>query len=543
MLNPGHMRLAACRVIIAPRPPPPNAVCHACQQHRSKSMPAIETLQEPAEYENTLTHMKESVCSLTAKSETEQTTTKAKSYEEIPGPKGWPIIGSLLDYTYGPYSMEKLHDATIERFRKYGKIFKENIAGQTAVHILEPEDVKRLFQQEGPSPRRLTLDPMIHYRKQRKQNIGLANLEGKKWLELRRPMAKTIMNPKSVNSFIPVINKVANDFVTHMNTVIDDNGEIEGFENEIYKWALENSWAVVYDNRLGVLNSQLPDNHMANNVIKSVINFFVGLRDLTFGLPLYKLNIPTSRWKKFAAAQDCIFEVSKQCIEQTLDKNNENDDKDVFLKSLMSRKAFTLDELTLLCKDLLMGSLDTTSHTLAFNLYTLAKNPEAQEQLYQEVISMADENEPITSDHLQDVPYLKACIKETFRMFPTTDGTSRKLDRDVVLSGYTVPADTLIRVHMVAGSMEEYIDEPKEFRPERWLKESAEQIDPHLLLPFGHGPRMCIGRRLAENSVYLMLSKIIRKFKVEWHHEDMDLRFRIVNAPSVPLRYKFVERT
>ncbi|XP_033101536.1 1,25-dihydroxyvitamin D(3) 24-hydroxylase, mitochondrial-like [Anneissia japonica] len=541
MLKPSHVRLAASRVI-APRP---NPACHVCNR-RSKSMPAIETLQGPeTTYGNALTQtMKESVCSLTSNKSIGESTvnTEVKSYDEIPGPKGWPIIGSLLDYTYGPYTMEKMHLATIDRFRTYGKIYKENIAGQTAVHILEPKDVQKLFQSEGARPKRLKLDPMIHYRKRRKQNIGLANIEGEDWIKLRRPLNQTIMKPKTMESYLPTLDSVASDFVDHMKRMIGENGEIDGFYMEIYKWSLENSWAVVFDERLGGLRIKLENNYLAKNVIQSVMDFFVGLRDLTFGLPLYKLNIPTSTWKRFAAAQDYVFEISKKRIQEALQEEKTSEEAG-FLESLTSHKDFTLEELTLLCNDVLIGSLDTTSHSVAFNLYTLAKNPEAQEKLYQEVINMTDKDEPIRSEHFQNIPYMKAFVKETFRMLPTTDGTSRKLDQDIVLSGYNIPADTLIRVHMVAGTMEEYVENPTEFRPERWLRESESKIDPHLLLPFGHGPRMCVGRRFAENAIYMLLAKIVRQFKVEWHHEDMDLHFRIVNTPSVPLKFKFVERT
>ncbi len=73
-------------------------------------------------------------------------------------------------------TLEKMHDATIDRFREYGPIFKENIAGITSVHIIEPSDVQELFRTDGKTPHRILMEPQYHYRIRRKRNVGLANL-------------------------------------------------------------------------------------------------------------------------------------------------------------------------------------------------------------------------------------------------------------------------------------------------------------------------------------------------------------------------------
>ena len=69
-----------------------------------------------------------------------------------------------------------MHEAIVDRFKQYGPIYKENIAGAEAVHILDPKDVADLFRMEGKTPRRIIMEPMAHYRKIRKKNAGIANL-------------------------------------------------------------------------------------------------------------------------------------------------------------------------------------------------------------------------------------------------------------------------------------------------------------------------------------------------------------------------------
>lgn len=94
-----------------------------------------------------------------------------------------------------------------------------------------------------------------------------------------------------------------------------------------------------------------------------------------------------------------------------------------------------------------------------------------------------------------------------------------------------------------------------EYLPERWLKQRGSladrQIDnadisstnahPFAYMPFGFGPRTCIGRRFAELEIEVFTSKLIRDYKVEWKHGDMKFDSKMINFPVNPLRYKITE--
>ncbi|XP_013779514.1 cytochrome P450 302a1, mitochondrial-like, partial [Limulus polyphemus] len=186
-----------------------------------------------------------------------------------------------------------------------------------------------------------------------------------------------------------------------------------------------------------------------------------------------------------------------------------------------------------------------TSYSMAFILYHLAKNPDIQERAYQEVKSVLPyASKRLSVSELDQLHYLKACVKESIRMNPIALGTVRILDHEVVLSGYSVPPGVLlVAQNMVACRLEENFPEPLKFKPERWLKEKAEnKAHPFVFIPFGFGPRMCVGRRIAEQEIWVLVAKILRRFKVEYHHEDIDCYTRLINAPDKPLRYQFVER-
>ncbi|XP_781842.1 cytochrome P450 10 [Strongylocentrotus purpuratus] len=479
----------------------------------------------------------------------------AKPYDEIPGPKGVPFFGSLFDYTgLGPYKLDKLHEATVDRFRNFGPIFKETLAGVTHVHIIDPTDVRELFRNEGRSPKRTPIDAMVKYRRTRKRHIGMANTEGEEWQRLRKPVQHLLMKPQSVYAYIPIMEECADDFVTLMKETQDiESQEVPEFNHKMQRWTLESVCAIVFDTRMGCLNTGLDNNPEALDMIVSVSNFFDSLKDLTFSFPFWKFGITTKAWTKFTEAQDYFFGMSKKYATIALDRmksavgtSTQSESEGTFLECLLARRDFDIDSLCDLMNDLMIAAVETTASTLAFNLYCLAKNPEVQERVFQEINQAIPPGTKITAQSLQNLPYLKACIKETVRVFPTVDGTNRIPSREIALAGYRIPPDTIVRIHCIAGLMEEYFPSPEKFKPERWLRGDAEceNIDPYLILPFGYGSRMCTGRRMAEQDLYIMLIKIVQNFKIEWHHEeDMELIFRLTNVPDRPAQFRFVSRT
>ncbi|XP_033626338.1 cytochrome P450 10-like [Asterias rubens] len=483
----------------------------------------------------------------------------AKPYDEMPGPRGLPVLGSLLDYTkLGNYSLEKMHEAIVDRFKQYGPIYKENIAGAEAVHILDPKDVADLFRMEGKTPRRIIMEPMAHYRKIRKKNAGIANLQGEQWKTWRSSLQHVMLKPNSVATWIPSMEECATDFIDLMAAHRDQNGEVPNYLGQIYKWALESSFSVILGKRIGCLNPTAEDtNSEAANLISSTMDFFTGLCNLTFGFPLYKYGIRTKAWANFAAVQDYIYNKTAEHVTQyindmrerdvtspTANQTQGSDQKATVINYLLTKDNFEFEDICTLTNDLLFAAIDTTSNLLAFCLYCLAKNPEVQERLYEEVSRELPVGTPATAEALQNIPYLKAFVKETVRVYPPVDGTSRISNHDISIRGYRIPANTLVRVHCLSGRMPQYFKDPEQFKPERWIRghEDCENIDPFLVLPFGTGSRMCVGRRLAEQEIYLLMARLVQRFRVEWHHEDMDYLFRLTNVPSRPLELSFVDR-
>lgn len=146
-------------------------------------------------------------------------------------------------------------------------------------------------------------------------------------------------------------------------------------------------------------------------------------------------------------------------------------------------------------------------------MYHLAKNPEKQAILREEVMSkLPERTSQLDAQKMANMPYLRACIKEAARMNPVTLGNIRTLPHDVVMSGYRIPKGFEVSTaNNILMNDDKYYKDSGKFLPERFLKThddvSIKGKHPFVYLPFGFGPRMCVGRRFAELEMEVLISK------------------------------------
>ncbi|XP_035690421.1 probable cytochrome P450 49a1 [Branchiostoma floridae] len=472
--------------------------------------------------------------------------TAARPFEKIPGPKGLPLIGTGLDYApFGRFPLKThLRESFRERTKAYGSIYREKLGPLDLVVISDPKEIEKVFRNEGRYPERVQLESVRTYREIKKLPIGVVNLNGPEWQRVRSSVQKDLMRPKTVGAYASLQDDVTRDLVDVIRALIGkegSGGQVQNFTNFVYRWALEAISVVVLDKRLGCLTlDDLVPGSDAKLMIDGVNDFFNAAVKLEMSGAgrLYKY-ISTPTWRKFANAIDQWHGVAAKLLKEKLAKSAAEEGKPAesdtdFLQSLLSRSDVTFEEAMLMAVDLMAAGIDTTGNTLMFNLFCLAKNPEAQEKLYREIQEVVPAEQPIDDKVLNRMHYLRAVVKETFRLCPTVGNNIRTLDRDMVLSGYVVPAKTKIfMAHDVISSLPEYYPEPEVYKPERWLRDDeSSSVQPFTLLPFGYGPRMCIGRRFAEQELHLGLIRIVQNFHVGWAGEDMKQVNRLVLSPD-----------
>ncbi|XP_047493086.1 cytochrome P450 9e2-like [Penaeus chinensis] len=199
-------------------------------------------------------------------------------------------------------------------------------------------------------------------------------------------------------------------------------------------------------------------------------------------------------------------------------------------KSSQSKQA--LDELTIISQSVmfLVAGYDTTASTLAFASILLAKHPEIQQRLRQEISEIVEEHGDITYQGIMEAKYLDACVMETLRMYPPGLFLERKCVKEYKIPGTDVTIEPGLIVTCSIFNIQrdpKYWPEPEEFRPERFLPENKANITNLTHIPFGIGPRNCIAMRFAlmETKVGLAKMLLASDMKLAPGHEEIKTDF------------------
>ncbi|XP_047493181.1 cytochrome P450 3A24-like [Penaeus chinensis] len=216
-----------------------------------------------------------------------------------------------------------------------------------------------------------------------------------------------------------------------------------------------------------------------------------------------------------------------------------------------SKPKQTLDELTIISQSVLflVAGYDTTASTLAFASILLAKHPEIQQRLRQEISEIVEEHGDITYQGIMEAKYLDACVMETLRMYPPGLFLERKCVKEYKIPGTDVTIEPGVIVTTPIFNIHrdpKYWPEPEEFRPERFLPENKANITNLTHIPFGMGPRNCLAMRFALMEAKVGLAKMLlaTDIKVAPGHDEIkfDIGFGLlrpkdgVNLVLTPLK-------
>uniref|UniRef100_UPI00406DB548 Cytochrome P450, CYP11A1 n=1 Tax=synthetic construct TaxID=32630 RepID=UPI00406DB548 len=460
-----------------------------------------------------------------------------RPFDEIPG--NWRNGWLNLYRFWRSNGFRNLHHIMVKNFNKFGPIYREKIGYYESVNIINPEDAATLFKAEGLFPRRLRVEPWVAYRDYRNQKYGVLLKNGEDWRSNRLILNKEVISPNVIQKFVPLLNEVAQDFVSMVHKQIERSGRGKwtvDLSNDLFRFALESVCYVLYGERLGLLQDN--PNPESQRFIDSVTLMFKTTSPMLYIPPGLLRRINSKIWRDHVEAWDVIFNHADKCIQKIyrqfrLGQKNENEYPGVLANLLLQGK-LPIEDIKASITELMAGGVDTTSMTLLWTLYELARNPHVQEELRAEILAARQQAQGDLSKMLKSVPLLKAAIKETLRLYPVAVSLQRYITEDIVLQNYHIPAGTLVQVGLYAmGRNPEIFPNPEQYNPERWLKREDNHFKS---LGFGFGPRQCIGRRIAETEMQLFLIHMLQNFKIETNSmAEVKTTFDLILVPEKPI--------
>jgi len=163
---------------------------------------------------------------------------------------------------------------------------------------------------------------------------------------------------------------------------------------------------------------------------------------------------------------------------------------------------------------MLIAGHDTSTALLAWSLHLLGKHPAEMARAQAEVDAVLGQAAP-TAERVGQLSYLDLVIKEALRLYPPIHVGNRIVAEDTVITGYELAAGTRTMVSIYLSHRDErYWDEPEQFKPERFARDKKRP--PALTyIPFGGGPRNCIGASFAQIEAKVVLARVLQHFKLE----------------------------
>ena len=463
-----------------------------------------------------------------------------KSFQVIPGPRALPLVGSLLDYKlFKTYDFKRLYETGLAKYKAFGPVVKERIGSNPPIlWIFDPADMKTLYNIKDEFPGRTSHLALEKYRKDKPllySSGGLLPTNGEEWRRLRMSAQKPMLDGNLfAKEFVHVIDKASLDFVESLKS----KSVWEDILEELKKHFLEITTQVV----LGTSCKPLENDPEALQLIRSAMdtNSSIHKTDMDFRWKLYE----TKEYATIRKSQEFIENMASKCISEKKWQSNPS----IFnaytqdTTKLSDRDRFTL------VADFLLAGIDTSAYTMAFMLYELSKNALLQNELLLETNRMSNIDAHIMKNFKRKFPLVDGIIQENFRMHPISVGVGRTVREKCQFSGYEIPAGSyVVTQNQVSSRLKAFCPyKPNEFCPDRFTQPHNHQaLHPGLIRPFGFGARRCIGKKMAEYSLRILLIRLSQAFQMEYvgkHPVEMNCVSNLINEPEYPISLKLTKR-
>ncbi|XP_058820810.1 cytochrome P450 6a2-like [Topomyia yanbarensis] len=353
----------------------------------------------------------------------------------------------------------------------------------------------------------------------------LLTLEGNKWKALRNKLTPTFTSGKMKMMF-PVIKAVAERFQQSLGAVVATGQDIE-----IKDFLARYTTDVIGTCAFGLECNSLADPKAKFREMGRLIfrQSPILLMKILFGLMFRDLARRMHMRVFRKDVSDFFMKAVRDTVEHR-EKNKvvRNDFMDLLIKLKNAEPVeeentnqlgqLTFNEIAAQAFVFFVAGFETSSTVMTFCLYELARNQELQDKARQNVLDTVKQHGSITYEAIYDMKYVENCINETLRMCPPIVNIFRS-----VSNNYKVPETEIVlekgcRVMVPVYAIHhdaEYFPDPETYNPDRFNPDQVAQRHHMAFIPFGDGPRSCIGLRFGMLQTRLGIAHLLQKFRIK----------------------------
>ena len=412
-----------------------------------------------------------------------------------PGPPGHPLLGNLREF-----AADTLGFAT-RLAREYGDVARFRIVRRTAYLLSAPEAVERVLVENH----RNYVKHTFFWRKvDAIFGRGLLTNEGDDWLRQRR-----LVQPAFHHERIAEYGRIMTDY-----TLDRLDGWRDGEPRDVRGEMTSITFRIVA--------KTLFDAEVADDAAEIAEAFDTGIEEIARRIRrpvLIPDRVPTPGNLRYRRAVDRMDRLVYRIVEEHRDGGDRGDLLSALMEArdedggTMSEKQLRDETITML-----LAGHETTALALTWTWYLLSQHPEVVTRLEDEVDALG--GEPPGVHDLPRLPYTERVVREALRMYPPAYSFGREALEDDEILGWPVPAGTTLFVFpWVLHRHPRFYPDPLSFDPDRWTDAFRRELPRLAYLPFGSGPRMCIGREFARMELVLIVATIAQRFRLEWGAE------------------------
>ncbi|KAG5674637.1 hypothetical protein PVAND_004591 [Polypedilum vanderplanki] len=354
---------------------------------------------------------------------------------------------------------------------------------------------------------------LYHNEKDDPTSANLASIEDEQWKILRNKISPTFSSGKIKNMF-PIVGEVADKMIERIEIDSKEKGSIE-VKDILARFTTDVIGRVGFGIECNSLDDNTTKFYQIGLKAFSNINFFT--RTLTSSYPdlARKLHIKTSDPEVAGFYKDIV----EQTIKYRIDNNIQSNDFMSLLMKMMKDNSLTFNEVWSQSVVFFLAGYETSSTALNYCLYEMSQRKDICDKARESVKKALEKhNGELNYDAVNDMQYIEQCVNEALRKHPPANAT-RRIPRE----DFQVPNSKIViekGVHVIIPVWGIHFDpeiypEPETYNPDRFTPEEVAKRHNMSFLPFGEGPRVCIGERFAMVEIKLALAKILMNFEFE----------------------------
>ncbi|KAL3829596.1 hypothetical protein ACJIZ3_018398 [Penstemon smallii] len=464
------------------------------------------------------------------------------SYKLPPGPKPFPIIGNIFELGQNP------HKSLAKLSKIYGPLMSLKLGSMTTIVVSSPETAKLVLlkydQNFSDRPTLNAMRPFDHH----KLSVAWVPV-GNKWRKLRKICKEQMFSVLRLDASQSLRKEKLQQLWDYVNDCCT-SGEVVDIGRAAFTTSMNLMSATLFSVDFAAFGS---DSSREFREIIQGIMALAGKPNVTDYFPILQTADPQGIFREIKHYFEKCFEIFDEIINQRMQERGLPSDfpsKNDMLEALIDLKLkketeLNFDDIKHLLLNLFVAGTDTSSVTVEWALTELMLNPGKMLKAQNELRNVIGQIEQVQESDISKLPYLRAVIKETFRLHPAAPlSVPHKAKEDIEIQGYIVPKDTQTIVNIWAIGRDSSVwSEPDLFMPERFLEQETDFHGQHFeLIPFGGGRRICLGLPLANRTVHLMVATFIHNF--DWKLEgglkpgeiDMTENFGLTLQKATPLK-------